>query len=266
MSRVDTDRSREVERSAQEQIKKQDDEKRRRDADGFKRMMAQKQSTEQREGVARQQALVGQRHAGSRLMAKHGIQSQNFASILNKNLDQTQQHNRVEGKQQRQEENDANALRKEHRQADNREDAAVYHRVEGTGDGGGAGAGDLGGDASPESGGLAAGVEGMETVASVAGPSAVRGGALPETALREIVEKVFVGKNIKGLSEFHIEFKGSHLEGLRVQISTENDGTVRARFSTDDVNMNRLLKSSEGQLARAFDARGLRVALEVESR
>ena len=53
------------------------------------------------------------------------------------------------------------------------------------------------------------------------------------------------------------------LAGSRLTISAR-DGKIFARFQTEDTNVGRLLKASEGELARAFGRKGLRLErLEV---
>lgn len=93
-------------------------------------------------------------------------------------------------------------------------------------------------------------------------PSAPR---LPDAMIQEMVKRVLVGTNTEGDSQFHIEFKDDVLGGVRLEVSTSN-GKINAKFITDDVNISRLLKASEGQLSRAFGHKGLNLArLEVES-
>src|SRR2546427_734795 len=72
----------------------------------------------------------------------------------------------------------------------------------------------------------------------------------------ELVKRVMVGVNPQGLSEFHIEFRENVLAGSRLTI-TAKDGKISAQFATPDANTKRLLKASEGELARAFSRKGL---------
>jgi len=88
---------------------------------------------------------------------------------------------------------------------------------------------------------------------------------LPDAMIAEIVKRVMVGTDAEGISQFHIEFKDDVLGGVRLEVSSSN-GKISAKFVTDDVNVGRLLKASEGQLSRAFGHKGLSLArLEVES-
>ena len=83
--------------------------------------------------------------------------------------------------------------------------------------------------------------------------------------LQEIVRRVLVGVNEEGLSEFHIEFADDVLSGARLNL-TARDGKITAKFFTPDKNTGRLLKASEGELARLFARKGLSLQqLEVES-
>lgn len=87
---------------------------------------------------------------------------------------------------------------------------------------------------------------------------------LPEALLQEIVKRVLVGCDTEGLSQFHIEFKNDILGGVRLEISADG-GKIKAKFVTEDKNVGRLLKASEGQLSRAFGHKGLQLdKLEVE--
>jgi len=81
--------------------------------------------------------------------------------------------------------------------------------------------------------------------------------------LQAIVDKVMVGLNKEGLSEFHIQFKDNVLAGSGLKISAKN-GQVSAAFTTTNANVKRLLLASEGELARAFGSKGMSLArLEV---
>ncbi len=94
--------------------------------------------------------------------------------------------------------------------------------------------------------------------------AASSGPRLPDALVQELVKRVMVGADTEGISQFHIEFKDDVLGGVRLEISA-NGGKISAKFVTDDVNIGRLLKASEGQLARAFGHKGMTLSrLEVE--
>jgi flagellar hook-length control protein FliK len=81
---------------------------------------------------------------------------------------------------------------------------------------------------------------------------------LPAEVIRQIVERVMVGVNKEGLSEFRIELKDNILGGTALSL-TAKDGKISAKFETRDANVKRLLMASEGELARAFEGKGLRL-------
>ena len=81
---------------------------------------------------------------------------------------------------------------------------------------------------------------------------------LPPALIQQIVQRVMVGVSAKGLQQLHIEFKHDVLGGLRLSVETK-DGKVSAKFVTTDPNVRRLLKASEGELARAFGKKGMQL-------
>ena len=82
------------------------------------------------------------------------------------------------------------------------------------------------------------------------------GARIPETALRALVKLCQVRVNPKGLTEFSIELRDDVLAGSKMNISADGR-RINATFVSDDANVRRLLKASEGDLARAFDNAGL---------
>lgn len=89
---------------------------------------------------------------------------------------------------------------------------------------------------------------------------------IPEAILQELVKRVMVGVDKNGIGNFVIQLKEDVLGGATLQISAK-DGKITAKFTVNDENIARLLKASEGQLARAFGHKGLSLeSLEVVRR
>jgi flagellar hook-length control protein FliK len=87
---------------------------------------------------------------------------------------------------------------------------------------------------------------------------------IPPAVLQEIVKRVMVGVDKEGLASFVVQFKEDVLGGATMQINAQH-GKISAKFTTPDKNAARLLKASEGQLARAFAQKGMSLErLEVE--
>ncbi len=112
-------------------------------------------------------------------------------------------------------------------------------------------------------------IAGAAAASQAAGPAAAQGAnapQIPEAILQELVKRVMVGVDKSGIGNFVIQLKDDVLGGATLQISAK-DGKINAKFTVNDENIARLLKASEGQLARAFGHKGLSLeSLEVVSR
>ena len=81
-----------------------------------------------------------------------------------------------------------------------------------------------------------------------------------------MAEGIAVLQRCAELEEFRVDLKGDVLGGASVAISNK-DGKINATFESDDVNLRRLVKASEGELSRAFARKGMRLErLEVTAR
>jgi len=110
-----------------------------------------------------------------------------------------------------------------------------------------------GGDKLP--GGMVAAQAQTQQSAGAKKSEGAAGGRLPTDVLQSIVDKVFVGMNKEGLSEFHIQFKDNVLAGSSLKISAKN-GKVSATFTTTNANVKRLIQSSEASSRAPSAARG----------
>lgn len=136
---------------------------------------------------------------------------------------------------------------------------------------GGAGGGSFGGDSGSEGSKQGQGqvIAGAAAAGQAAGPAAAQGAnapQIPAAILQELVKRVMVGVDKNGIGNFVIQLNDDVLGGATLQISAK-DGKIKAKFTVNDENIARLLKASEGQLARAFGHKGLSLeSLEVVSR
>lgn len=252
----------------------------------FSRVMTQRQDNTARANQKAQAdsgRLAGQQsEAGSALLARQGIQANRFAAQLQQQGKQSLTQGKSQSKSRRAESEET------HRSAGHREAAADDKRVMKQADklqaisrddhqqqdrGGDLGGGregergDKGGkegrEAQAAQPGQLAQAQGPQQAAPTQQAQAVAAPRLPPEVINQIVERVLVGVNKQGLSEFHIEFKGNLLAGTSVHV-TAQDGKISARFESPDANVRRLVKSSEGELARAFARKGLKLErLEV---
>ena len=287
MSRVDENR--EAQRLAdQRRMEQQQKEKSKGDGTEFSRLVSGRQENTARTGQ-KAQAEAGkqaaeQGNASTALLARQGIQANRFASTLQQKGNESVSEGRAQVKGRDDESPDPRRAAG-HRDAD----AAEGKRVQQQGDklaaisrddrqpggGGSGGGGDLGGgkdggkDGGTKDGQLATPAQpvGQAQAAQAAAPAqqaqAAAAPRIPAEVINQIVERVLVGVNKQGLSEFHIELKGNLLAGSSIHI-TAKDGRISARFDTPDANVRRLVKASEGELARAFERKGLKLErLEV---
>lgn len=98
------------------------------------------------------------------------------------------------------------------------------------------------------------------------GPAAAHTVEIPQQIIDKLVDKVSSGVTAEGLSTFQIELKDDVLKGANISI-TANGGKISVKVDTKDQNIRRLFQASEGQLARAFDHKGLSLdSLEISMR
>ncbi len=267
----------------QKQTEKRQGEKSKRESQEFSKMMSQRQENTSKANTRQQLAQgkhVGQKAgAQARLAARQGISANSFAQQLQEKgtsslgQKQVQTKSRDDEMRDTRRAGDAGSSRAEKGRVEKQGDklAAIqrHDREGGGGRGGegsdmGGGAGDLGG----QEGQLGSSLGGMHADAAQNAKAqevqGAQGPRLPQQVLQELVKRVMIGVNEEGLTEMHIEFNQDVLAGTRLQISVK-DGKISARFHTDDVNIRRLLKASEGELARVFGRKGMTLErLEVE--
>lgn len=280
MSRVND--SRDVQRvQEQRRAEKQQGEKSKREGQEFGKMISQRQESTAKAN-SRQQVAQG-KHAGqkasaqAKLMARQGIATNSFAHQLMKKGAGSQGEKQVQAKSRNDEMRDTRragdegSSKTEKGRVEKQDDKlAAIQRDDREGSRGGGDGGDMGGGefGSQQEGQLGSSLGGMQAEgaqgAAVQEAQAAQGPRLPQQVLQELVKRVMVGVNEEGLTEMHIEFNKDVLAGTRLVISVK-DGKISARFSTDDVNIGRLIKASEGELARAFGRKGMTLeCLEVE--
>ena len=280
MSAVENDgKAREAQQREQERLnQKLNQEKNRTDKQDFARLVSSKQeqtAKANKEQHVRQGAQLSQKtDAQSKLLAKQGFQSTNFQQQLQKQGEASAGANRSMTQTR------AKDADKMSETASNKESEGTKARINKEGDklaaisrddrsGGGGGGKDSGPGSKDSGGGSSLGMAHgalpqAEAAHTSAAQSAQGAKQLPQEVLQQIVERVMVGINKEGLNEFHIEFKNNILAGSSLRL-TAQDGKISAHFHTNDKNISRLLKASEGQLARAFSKKGLTLEkLEVE--
>jgi hypothetical protein len=274
MSRVNE--TRDAQR-AQEQRRneKYNREKAKNEKQEFSKLMSQKQEATSK-GTQRQEIADG-KHAGqqagaqAKLLARHGISANSFThQLLKKGQESLAQKQSADVGRKTE-------MKETKKTGEERSEKAERARVGSQSDKlaaiseddreGGRG-GDMGGRDGGKEGQLGSSLGGTAQAETALHASeaaaAAKAPQLPQHLLQEIVKRVMVGVNEEGLSEMHIEFNSDVLAGSWLKISAK-DGKINARFKTDDVNIRRLLKASEGQLARAFGAKGMSLErLEVE--
>jgi len=238
----------------------------------FSQMMASKeqakgQVTEQRQGAMSKTSRQGN-DANKALLARQGIMSNKFSDKLNhvgkQHVSQTHESGELRGQEQTkarvggEDRGESGQTQKLGNKGDklaaiSRDDQSQGHQGEGESEQGA----DSGSKEQGFQGGNAQGSGNqslnMGQTQKAKGAAQVR---IPPQVLEEIVKRVMVGVNTEGLNEFHIEFKENVLAGSFLTITAEG-GKIRARFRTPDKNVRRLLKASEGELARAFSKKGL---------
>jgi hypothetical protein len=141
------------------------------------------------------------------------------------------------------------------------------------GDGGGKGGGQGGKDSQGGNpGGVPAGFRfNPALMAPVPVAKAAPGGserlrAIANEIAQKIVERVRVGTNAAGNSEFQIDLRSNVLKGLSIKVSSGN-GKIRASFSGSDKEILRLLRENAETLKAALGGRGLTLEdLQIEER
>jgi hypothetical protein len=73
---------------------------------------------------------------------------------------------------------------------------------------------------------------------------------------QKIVEKVRIGTNAAGKTEFQIDLKGDVLAGLSVKVSAKN-GKISAVFSGSNKDILKMIEEQGEALKAALGARGL---------
>ena len=273
MSRVND--KRDAERAAEQ--KRLDQEARSKDkqsGDKFSKLVrqnkeGQKQTTRKPNQAAKQSpAAAPQGQRGNALLARQGISSHSFAAQLYKqggeNLDYSKSltTNRETDQQETKSTTEERDVRSETQRLDSQQDKVEAVSRDGQrkgqqqGDGGEGGQGQAQDEPhqSSQGDGAAGAVDSTKSKTSaqaLAGPPQI-----PEQALQEIIKRVLVVVDTEGMSQFFIEFKQDVLGGVRLEVSADN-GKIKAKFISEDSNVRRLLKASEGQLARAFGYKGL---------
>jgi hypothetical protein len=276
MTRINDDTSGVRDAQLQEQeraAEKRSKEKASNDKQEFSRLVEQNRQSSQK-GKHEQDTQRGheagqQAAASSRLLARQGIQANTFQQTLQRQGGESLGEKQLQTKSRDTESTDSK------KSVEHRDSETTQQRVDKQQDrlapisrddrqGGGKGeSGDGGGgkEMGSQSDGFGAAGQGIAQAqgAQAGGPAQVQGSAapqLPQAVIQQIVERVMVGVNQEGLSQFRIEFKDNVLSGSVLTL-TAKDGKVSAHFETRDVNVKRLLKASEGPLARAFGHKGL---------
>jgi hypothetical protein len=275
MTRVDDNRD--AQRAQQEKVAERiQKEKQRTDKDDFSKLVSQKQENTAK--ASKQQQVQQGKHLGqqaqaanAKLAARQGIQSHSFQEQLSKKGQENLGNQQLQTQSRTKESKDTRKASTEQTTNETKE------RIGKEGDKLAAISRDdrqSGRDNKGESGGKEMGQQQQSTLtgqAQAAQPQTqanaaqqVQGPQVPPEIIQQIVERVMVGVNKEGLSEFHIEFKENVLAGSSLRLTAEN-GKISAHFKTQDVNVARLLKASEGPLARAFARKGMSLEkLEVE--
>ena len=137
-------------------------------------------------------------------------------------------------------------------------------------DGGGKGGGD---GKDKKEGELAAGLRfnpALRAPVPVAQPKSTAGSerlrAIANEIAQKIVERVRVGTNAAGNSEFQIDLRGDVLGGMSIKVSAKN-GKISAVFSGKDRETLKMLEGQRDGLKNALAGRGLTLeSLKVEAK
>jgi hypothetical protein len=249
------------ERRAQElQQKKQVEAKRE-----FQRVVTQQQKVAKTTAQKNTADAQKRGSASQALLARQGIQSRGFTESLQKRGDAAVQHTRdehlgrradIDAKKERVEEKrhkgDLERLeRLERGESEDKRGAPVSLDDERENKGSGGHGEEAGMSFGQPQSGMSS-----ELHASSNTPQAGAGARLPQNLIYTLVERVFAGVTPEGLSQFTVELKDGVLGGARLDV-VANGGKIRCTFHTPDKNIGRLVKASEGMLAKAFSAKGL---------
>ncbi len=280
MTRINDDSGvRETQTREQERAnERRNQEKSQTQREEFARLVGQKQEqtakSNRDQARARGEQTGQQSAASAKLLARQGIQANTFQSTLQNKGQQSLGDKQVQSKSRDTESRETKKAgenkdadiqeRRVDRQGDKLAAISRDDRREGRGekDDGGGGGKEMGGrDGFGAAGQGVAEAKGAQVHGAEAAAQAAP--KLPAEVIRQIVERVMVGVNKEGLSEFRIELKDNVLGGTALSLSAK-DGKIFAKFETRDQNVKRLIQASEGELARAFESKGLRLErLEV---
>ena len=280
-SRVDNDRDAQR-MDEQRRMQQQDETKRKQNAQEFAKVVQEKKNASTKATTKSQEKNTGtktqQDRQGQMLMARNGIQAHKFGDMLGQQGQKSVKDSDTNQKTRQSEHKEASKLEAKQAKADQAQAAqhsdqlAPISRDDRKRDssGGGDDAGGNKGDQQQKAGGdPTMATQGKQLQGGSAAQEAKGAGPqvkIPQAALQEIVSRVLVGMNKDGLSEMHIQFKDGVLGGASLQISASG-GNIKAKFTVGDQNTKRLLKASEGELARAFGHKGMRLeSMEVETR
>ena len=265
--------SREAQRQEQARLQQKIQQEKKGTSEDFKKLVAsgQEQTSKATQTQAKQSGARQSAH--NMLLARQGIRGNQFASMLQKQGEQHVQTGGQDAKGRAEQLRDDKANTQEAdgkmlRAKENQEDPlAAISREAGGGSGGKGdsdGAGDMGGGHEPSQF-MGDGIGAASHTESAQAAQGARGPQIPPHVLQEIVRRVMVGVNEEGLSEFHIEFRQDILAGSSLRLRAK-DGKINAKFYSRDKNVGRLIKASEGELARAFASKGLTLEpIEVET-
>jgi hypothetical protein len=91
--------------------------------------------------------------------------------------------------------------------------------------------------------------------------------ALATELAQKMVERVRVGTNELGNSEFQIDLRSEVLAGLQIRVSCGKGRRISASFSSADVEVLKQLKAEAEGLRKALTARGLTLdEIKIEER
>ncbi len=270
MTRVDENR--EAQRAAEQQAAEKADKAKRAQNDDFKRQMAKQQQVAQDTNKKTQSQQGDKRAAGQALMARQGIQARNFNQSLQQTGEKAVDKARVDGKAKRNDVNETADEAKERNSKIDKQEQRQQDRLapisrddrqeQGQGMGGGGHGG--GADAGGGDGGQHQPQQQIGMVASKQAEGARGAPQIPPEVIKELVQQAFAGVTPEGLHQFTVELKGDVFGGTRLDVVC-NEGKISCTFHTNDKNVARLLKASEGPMARALSHKGLtleRLAVE----
>lgn len=81
---------------------------------------------------------------------------------------------------------------------------------------------------------------------------------IPQELIDKLVDGVRVGVNEVGHAEFQIDLKDGIMQGMTLRVSADN-GKVTCQFVGGDASAKNFIESSEGDLSRALENKGLRL-------